>query len=199
MAGHQDAIFSIQFGPERGAGLGPLVATKSDDGSTKLWSGAGGAELRTIPNTGEFGSVEFSPDGSALLVASGSRTAKIFDVNTGDLRVTLNEHQGEVYGIAFSPKGDRVATGSSDVRLFDAVSGHLLKSFGASEVGVKDIDFSFDDRFVASLDGTVKIWDAGLYGPGLLKAAYALLTDEQRAEVERERIRYWEVDPALLQ
>ena len=58
---------------------------------------------------------------------------------------------------------------------------------------------SDDSGFLTRWDGQVLVRDSGRYGQELFKAAYALLTDEQRAEVERERIRYWEVDPALLQ
>ena len=52
-------------------------------------------------------------------------------------------------------------------------------------------------------DGDVQLWinevNLGLYGQELIDSSYDRISPELRAEVERERIRYWEVDPALLQ
>jgi hypothetical protein len=51
----------------------------------------------------------------------------------------------------------------------------------------------------ASSDKTARIWDVGPYGQELVDAAYTLLTNELKAQVELQRIRYWEVGAAVLQ
>lgn len=55
--------------------------------------------------------VAFSPDGALLATASDDRTARLWDVATGQTTRTLTGH---FYGVAFSPDGTLLATTGSD-------------------------------------------------------------------------------------
>jgi predicted nucleotide-binding protein len=58
--------------------------------------------------------VAFSPDGTLLATTSGDRTARLWDLATGQPTVTLTGHTHAVFGVAFSPDGTLLATASAD-------------------------------------------------------------------------------------
>ena len=61
-----------------------------------------------------IGSVLFSPDGRRVASGSDDKTAKLWNVNTGECVRTLEGHSDWVRSVSFSPDGTRVASGSFD-------------------------------------------------------------------------------------
>jgi WD40 repeat protein len=84
-------------------------------------------------------------------------------VPSAQLHGTLRGHVGEVWGVAVSPDGRRLATGSYDgtARVWDSGSGEQLLVMGAG-CPVFDVTFSPDGRLLAAgcADGAVRLWDA---------------------------------------
>lgn len=80
-----------------------------------------------IPGHGEaILAVQFSPaNSSRLATASGDKTARIWDTETGTPKFTLSGHTHWVLCVAWSPDGKRLATGSMDksVRLWNPETG----------------------------------------------------------------------------
>jgi WD40 repeat protein len=62
----------------------------------------------------------FSRDGTHLASSSFDRLAKVWDVATGEELVSLYGNTGNVFGVSFSPDGDRLATAGADgtVRIY---------------------------------------------------------------------------------
>ena len=81
---------------------------------------------------GYINGVDFSPDSTRLVSASGNRTASIWDIATRE-RVQTLDHGGWVTAAKYSPQGDRIATATGDsVRVWDCNDGRLLKQINVT-------------------------------------------------------------------
>lgn len=125
--------------------------------------------------------VDYSRDGRFAAVASGAGAA-VYDVQSGDMLFDLQGHAGDIKTVNFSHDGARLVSASQDktARVW-SISARLPKR-------------------VLSVSGMATFAAYDPTGTHILVAGHDTpLTDDLRAEVERERIRYWEVDPKLLQ
>lgn len=76
-------------------------------------------------------------------------------------------YQAEVWNVAFSPDGKKMATGCADgfARIYEVPGGRLLAVTAVKEENVWRVKFSPDGRFLATASGdmkstSAKIWDA---------------------------------------
>ena len=105
---------------------------------------------------------DFSPDGATVVSAGYDGEIKLWDVATGQLKVSLVKHTGPVDGAAFSPDGATLATCSRDrtVVLWDLKTGQAKGTLRHNVEVVKSA-FSPDGKVLATAchDGAVMIWD----------------------------------------
>ena len=111
------------------------------------------------------------PERSILLALQAVSAAQTLEaenalhrsVLTSRVRLVL-PHDSEVWGVAVSPDGKRIATASQDkyARIWDAVTGQLLLTLKGHTDGVNDIVFSPDGKRVATagFDKTARLWDS---------------------------------------
>jgi len=141
------------------------LATGHADHAIQLWDTASGRPQRAalVGHEDAIASLEFSRDDGQLLSASQDGTARLWTLETEQVRV-LRGHANSVFAASLSDDGRKVATGSADstVRLWDAESGQEISRFHGDSV-VNFVRFVDGDRHVLSVswDGTVAKWHGG--------------------------------------
>ena len=112
--GHTTPLIGVVYTPD-----GKRLATIGKDGTVKVWDATTGLELLNLPGTTPLADsygpqrLAISPDG-ALLASSDNNQVKIRDSVSGTELRTLSGHTAEVWAVAFSRDGKRLATGGLD-------------------------------------------------------------------------------------
>ncbi len=106
---------------------------------------------------------EYSPDGSAVLVAGGDGTARLLDAVSHEVLRVYSGHTGAVNDAAFSPGGERIATAGADqtAKVWETDTGVILLSLDHG-VAVTRVAFSPDGQFLvtAGNDNVARVWNA---------------------------------------
>lgn len=111
---------------------------------------------RLIGDSPRIESLAFSKDGKWLAVSGGAPSlmgeVQIWDVEKRTLVRSLAVSSDSIYGVSFSPEGDRIACGGADksVRLFNVADGKELFKFDNHSDWVFGTTFSVDGKRVLS-------------------------------------------------
>jgi WD40 repeat protein len=134
-SGMERRVFTEDDAPAIGFALAPddktlFVVTNDHIRQWDLATGKAVRDLKFSPRAGVGGAeMAVSADGR-LLAACGRDCLTLWDLRTGKELHPTDGHTGEVGGLAFAPRGDRLlSTGSSsDALLWDLAAGRELRS-----------------------------------------------------------------------
>ena len=158
--GHTSRVNSIAFSPN-----GELLVSVSDDRTLRLWSVQSQQNIATQNVTDRYQSIDFSPDGR-MLATGGGRHVKLWNSRNQTEIATL-QHDQDVRTVAFSPDGQLLAAGDGSgngpgtVKVWDIERRQVVVSLNANPKSVKAVEFSSDNRYLASSgwNGYLKVWD----------------------------------------
>jgi WD40 repeat protein len=126
---HKETVVDIAFSHD-----GKLLASTSDDKTIKIWDLAEQKLTRTMKVAEHVQAVAFSPDDKRLLTGGRDKpqigeflqvifgdskfnpgvSARLWDVETGNLLQTFTKHANDVMDVAYSHDGKWIATASAD-------------------------------------------------------------------------------------
>ncbi len=167
--GYSNQSLSVTFSPD-----GQTLVSGGQDQKVRLWDIKTGQVIKTLhDHTNWVLSVAFSPitpnsiikgrGGGILASASGDKTIKLWNINTGKVIRTLWGHEAVVRSIAFTADGQILASGSEDgtIRLWEVNRGETWKILRGHQAEVWSIALNPSGQILASasFDQTVKLWD----------------------------------------
>ncbi len=112
----------------------------------------------------QINSAVISPDKKWIVTASEDGTAKIWNIESGEVEMTLLGHRSGIFSVDISPSGQYIVTGSKDfeARIWKRQSGKTIHKLKGHSQWIWCVDYSPDGTRVASSshDMTTKIWSA---------------------------------------
>jgi WD40 repeat protein len=106
-------VYDVEFSPD-----GQWLAAGIFDGTVRLWDVAGSHEqsVFSVYDEGEIFDLAFNPDGTLIAAGGGDgdNTVRLWEINTGRERTSLEGHTTAIGSVVFSPGGKLLASGSWD-------------------------------------------------------------------------------------
>ncbi len=120
-------------------------------------------------NEHDIMSLSVSPDGNRIVAGTRSGSILLWEDEEHSVARKIYHEEGDaIYSVRFSRNGELVAAGSlrGNLGVWDVSSGRLVARLTGHSARVMDIEFSPDNKKIASVsfDGTVHLWDALNFG-----------------------------------
>jgi WD40 repeat protein len=179
LAGHKAPVTAVAVLPDGGRAISGSV-----DGILEVWDLASGRLLLTLAGHADAAPVPdgrqdadrgrgetsaavralaVTPDGRRAVSGSGDRTLKLWDLESGQLLLTLAGHDHLVRAVAVTPDGRHAVSASADrtLKLWDLAIVQTRHSSVGHEAEVSAVAIAPDGRHVlsASHDHSLKLWD----------------------------------------
>jgi WD40 repeat protein/serine/threonine protein kinase len=167
-SGHESLVRSVAFSPD-----GKQSISGSRDNTMRLWDIESGTTLRIFKTHGDAlpsqffanwqESVAYSPDGRIVVSGGHDHVVRVWNVLTGTLERTFQDHRDAVRSVAISPDGVMGVSAGDDkiIRQWEVATCRTLHTYSGHDDDVTCVAFSPDGKSIASgsRDGTLRFWD----------------------------------------
>jgi WD40 repeat protein len=122
-----------------------------------------GEPIRTIDTDSAINDADLSPDGTLLATAREDGAMFVYNLDTGQVELSVRASDRRTWLIAFSPDGQTIATAGSDgggystVKLWSAIDGRKVLTAGESFNSVYSLVFSANGERLA-WSGVSQVW-----------------------------------------
>jgi hypothetical protein len=118
--------------------------------------------VRTLKGHTTASALAISADGQTLISGGQDKAIKVWDLQTGQLRKTLQSDSGEIQAVAIAPDGKTVVSGSGDrmVRIWNITSNQRPQMLKGHSSDIRHAEISSDGKtIISSTYGEIKVWD----------------------------------------
>jgi WD40 repeat protein len=155
---HPNSVMAVACSP-----VDSIVCTGCDDCVLRFFNLSGEVLREVEAHSSTILSIAFSSDGRLIVTGSEDETAKVWDVESGELRITLvEEHTEGIMSVAYL-NGKTIVTGCHDgkVSIWDVESGECKRTLEGHSDAVSTVACSNDGEliFTGATDFAAKIWD----------------------------------------
>jgi len=164
LAGHTASVRHTEFHPD-----GKVLATSSHDGTVRIWDTATRELLRVLgPFDVRVNVSEFNPHTpSEILIGLYNGELVLANWTSGEIIARWKEHEGEVLGLSYHPKGEWFVSASADdtAHVMRAETRERVKILEHAEANIPSAVFSPDGQWLATggHDWRVKLWATGTW------------------------------------
>lgn len=141
---------------------GALLAGTDQYGKAIVWELPAGRRLKEWTLPGRIRHLAFSSRSKTMAFAGGDHNVYLHDLDLSHTRV-LRGHTSDVFAVAFSPDGQRLASASHDhvVKLWDPATAREILHLPTSIFNLETVAFSPDGKWlVAGSSGGLFLWSA---------------------------------------
>ncbi|KAF8834965.1 WD40 repeat-like protein [Paxillus ammoniavirescens] len=130
--------------------------------------------------------IAYLPGGERIVTCSLDKTARIWDVETGEQEGTTMEHEGWVEGLAVTRDGKKILSGGSDkrIKVWDVETHELIEDWENDTGVIWSIVVSPDDQLAASgghkgeimireMKESGRIWHSIKAGSGVISLCFS--------------------------
>jgi WD40 repeat protein len=107
--------------------------------------------------------VRFSPDGKTLVAGGADNAIRVYDLQTWQKKLSIEQHADWVTDLAFSPDGKDLASASRDksARVFDLATGSMESAYLGHSDAVLAVVWAADGKqlFTAGQDRAIHVWE----------------------------------------